>query len=154
MADFFSIGRVAEATGCKVPTIRFYEEIGLLPEPERTHGNQRRYVSRHVERLRFVMHARELGLPLGSIRRLIDLSENPTAPCAEADAIAREQLGLVREKIARLRALEAELERVLAACDRGVAQDCAVLQVLSEHETCRHGHGGAAGLGEEPDRDA
>ena len=92
----FSIGHVSSATGCKVETIRFYEGIGLLPEPERTQGNQRRYLASHIDRLRFILHARELGLTVEAIRQLISLSENPAAPCEQVDEIARQQLLSVR----------------------------------------------------------
>ncbi|NIX78360.1 MerR family transcriptional regulator [Microvirga terricola] len=135
----FSIGHVAAVTGCKVETIRFYEGIGLLPEPERTEGNQRRYLAKHVERLRFIMHARELGLAVEAIRQLIALGENPSAPCEQADEIARQQLESVRRKIARLTELAAELERIVASCDGKSIADCRVFEVLADHSTCDHG---------------
>lgn len=138
----FSIGHVSSATGCKVETIRFYEGIGLLPEPERTQGNQRRYLTKHIDRLRFILHARELGLPVEAIRQLIALSENPTAPCEQADEIARQQLLLVRTKIARLTQLAEELERIVASCSGEWIADCRVMEVLAEHSHCDHGDRG------------
>lgn len=60
----YSIGQVALETGVKVPTIRYYEQIGLLPEPHRSAGRQRLYPLRTVERLAFIRHARQLGLGL------------------------------------------------------------------------------------------
>jgi DNA-binding transcriptional MerR regulator len=88
-----TIGRVAQATGSKVQTIRYYEQIGLLPAPERSRGNQRLYDDRAVERLAFIRHARGLGFSLDAIRDLLDLADRPDRPCDEADAIARAQLG-------------------------------------------------------------
>ncbi|MBF9234537.1 MerR family transcriptional regulator [Microvirga alba] len=137
----FSIGHVSAVTGCKVETIRFYEGIGLLPAPERTEGNQRRYLAKHVERLRFILHARELGLAVEAIRQLIALSENPLAPCEQVDEIARQQLLAVREKIARLTGLAAELERIVASCDGKRVADCRVIEVLADHSACDHGDG-------------
>ncbi|MGO4705265.1 helix-turn-helix domain-containing protein [Microvirga sp. 2MCAF38] len=137
----FSIGHVSEETGCKVETIRFYEGIGLLPEPERTEGNQRRYLARHVERLRFILHARELGLAVEAIRQLITLSENPQASCEQADEIARRQLQSVREKIARLTELAGELERIVASCNGEKIADCRVIEMLADHSACSHGSG-------------
>lgn len=134
-----SIGRLSETTGCKVETIRYYEAIGLLPEPDRTEGNQRRYLSEHAERLRFILHARELGLGTEAIRQLIALSENPHAPCGQADEIARQQLQAVREKIARLTDLAAELERIVESCSGERIADCQVISVLTEHDSCSHG---------------
>ena len=139
MERTISIGQVSALTGCKVETIRFYEGIGLLPEPERTEGNQRRYISSHVERLRFILHARELGLAVDAIRQLIALQENPHAPCEQADEIARQQLRAIREKIARLTKLASELERIVAECDGTRISDCRVMEVLADHESCSHG---------------
>ena len=68
-----SIGKLSAATGVKVPTIRYYESIGLLPEPERSTGNQRLYGRKQQERLAFIRHARDLGFPLDSIRELLSL---------------------------------------------------------------------------------
>lgn len=141
MERVFPIGKVAEATGCKIETIRFYEQIGLMPPPERTQGNQRRYLDRHIERLRFILHARDLGISVEAIRELLQLAANPAASCEKADAIARDQLHAIRAKIARLTDLAAELERVLAGHDVGKIADCRVIEVLADHGACAHGGG-------------
>ncbi len=65
------IGGLSERTGVKVETIRYYEQVGLLPPPERSDGNQRRYTRRHLERLAFIKHARDLGFSVDSIRTLL-----------------------------------------------------------------------------------
>ena len=85
----FTIGDLARETGCKVQTIRYYEEIGLMPEPARTAGNQRRYGQRHVDRLAFIRHSRELGFPLDAIRELFSLADHPSSPVRPRDLIAR-----------------------------------------------------------------
>lgn len=139
-----TIGRLAEATGVKVPTIRYYEQIGLLPTPERTSGNQRLYGPQARERLAFVRHARDLGFPLDAIRELLSLSDSPGQSCAAADDIARRQLGAVRARIARLRALEAELERMVGQCAHGTISDCRVIETLGNHALCAHPHHAAA----------
>ena len=72
-----SIGELSRLTAVKIPTIRYYEKIGLLSEPVRSDGNQRRYPERELERLSFIRHARDLGLPITSIRELIELSNYP-----------------------------------------------------------------------------
>lgn len=135
-----TIGKLAEATGVKVPTIRYYEQIGLLPEPERSTGNQRLYGKAQLDRLRFVRHARSLGFPLEAIRDLLSLSDRPDQPCTAADGIAREQLGAVRARIRQLRALETELERMVVLCDHGNIRDCRVIEVLGDHALCAHDH--------------
>ena len=78
--------------GVKVPTIRYYEQIGLLPDAERATGNQRPYCHVTQDRLAFIRHARELGCSLEAIRDLLGLSDRPDKSCAEVDAIARTQL--------------------------------------------------------------
>jgi DNA-binding transcriptional MerR regulator len=135
------IGALAERTGVKVETIRYYEQVGLLPPPERSEGNQRRYSRRHAERLAFIKHARDLGFGVEAIRTLLKLSDTPSMACDEAHAISVAHLDEVRHKIARLRSLETELERIATTCSGGVAAcDCAIIEALADHGQCRHAH--------------
>ncbi|MGP3698663.1 MerR family transcriptional regulator [Rhodobacter sp. NSM] len=135
-----TIGKLSEAAGVKVPTIRYYEQIGLLPEPERSAGNQRLYGQKAQERLAFIRHARDLGFPLEAIRDLLSLSDRPDQPCDAADTIARAQLAAVQERLARLRALESELERMIGQCAHGTIADCRVIEVLGDHSLCARDH--------------
>lgn len=135
-----TIGELSRRTGVKVPTIRWYEQAGLLEEPGRTQGNQRRYGRPELERLSFIRHARDLGFDLDSIRELLDLAGHPEKPCTGADLIAQTRLAEVRAKIARLRRLEAELERMTACNVHGTAAECYVLRSLADHEMCDGEH--------------
>lgn len=135
-----SIGKLAQETGVKVPTIRYYEQIGLLPEAERSAGNQRLYSQAQLDRLRFIRHSRELGFPLEAIRDLLSMSDHPDASCAAVDGIAVAQLQAVRHRIARLKALEGELERMIAQGKHGTIADCRVIEVLGDHALCAHDH--------------
>jgi len=74
------------------PTIRWYEEVGLLPRPARTDGGHRMYDGQHLARLDFIRHARELGFPLDAVRALLTLSDRPDQPCEDAHALASSQL--------------------------------------------------------------
>ncbi len=94
-----------------------------------------------MQRLNFIRHARELGFEVDQIRELLTLSDQPHRPCSEADAIAREHLIDIESKIARLTALRAEVQRMLASCAHGSIADCHVIEVLADHAHCRHGHG-------------
>lgn len=134
------IGRLAEETGCKVETIRYYEQIGLLPEGERSAGNQRRYTRRHLQILGFIRHARDLGFSVDAIRDLLKLSADPSRPCDEADAIAKAHLADVRAKIAKLKSLEAELARMVHGHCGGAIAECRVIEVLADHGQCLHAH--------------
>ncbi len=135
-----TIGKLGAATGVKVPTIRYYEQIGLLPEAERSGGNQRLYGPQARERLAFIRHARDLGFSLEAIRELSSLADQPSLPCAAADSIAKRQLQAVRLRIARLQALEQELQRMVVQCRHGTISDCRVIEVLGNHALCAHDH--------------
>jgi len=124
----------------KIPTIRYYEQMGLIAPRGRTEGNQRRYARSDLERLEFIRHARDLGLTIDAIRELILLSSHPERPCVEADAIARTHLADVREKIEKLKKLESELERISTHCAGGRVHDCYVIRALASHELCADDH--------------
>lgn len=134
--DHLSIGTLARLTGCKVQTVRYYEQIGLMPSPERTGGNQRLYGRAHADRLAFIRHGRELGFPLDAIRQLLTLSDEPERSCVKADQIARVQLSAVESRIVRLQALKAELERMIEQCRGGKIAECRIIEVLSDHHQC------------------
>jgi DNA-binding transcriptional MerR regulator len=133
-----SIGAVAKATGVKVPTIRYYEDVGLLPTADRTASNRRSYDETTVRRLRFIRHARDLGFSVESIRQLIDLSDQPDHSCGDVDSIARLHLADIDEKIARLTALRTEVKRMVDEGAHGRVADCRVIEVLGDHAACLH----------------
>ncbi|AHM05899.1 Transcriptional regulator, MerR family [Roseibacterium elongatum DSM 19469] len=135
-----AIGTLAKRTGTKVQTIRYYEQIGLMPDPGRTEGGQRRYDQAELDRLAFIRHARQLGFTLEVIRELLDLSDNPSRSCAEVDVIAHRHLKEVEARIARLEALRKELKRMLRECRRDTVSDCRVLEVLRDHGACLANH--------------
>ncbi|TQV81719.1 MerR family transcriptional regulator [Denitrobaculum tricleocarpae] len=134
----FTIGRLSRETGCKIPTIRYYEQIGLLPEPGRSAGNQRVYGQQHLSRLAFIRHSRELGFSQAEIRQLLNLADHPEQPCAEVNAIAQRHLDEVNRRIERLESLKAELERMVHACQGGKVGDCRVIDTLADlaHSQC------------------
>ena len=134
-----TIGKLSRATGVKVPTIRYYEQLGLMPAHVRSAGNQRHYDRAAQDRLGFIRHARDLGFPLEAIRELLGLSDDPHGACAVADDIARRQLAAVEARIARLTVLRDEFKRMLAH-PSGSAADCRVIQVLGDHALCGHDH--------------
>ena len=135
-----TIGTLSRKTGTKVQTVRYYEQIGLLREPDRTVGGQRRYEEADLDRLAFIRHARQLGFPLDAIRELLDLSDHPHQSCVDADSIARRQLKLVEQRLLRLQALKTELKRMIAECSGDRTADCRVLEVLRDHSECLTAH--------------
>ncbi|MEQ8249592.1 MAG: helix-turn-helix domain-containing protein [Alphaproteobacteria bacterium] len=138
LSGTLTIGDLSRQTGCKVQTIRYYEEIGLLPAPARSSGNQRRYNPGHLDRLAFIRHGRELGFSLPSIRELLGLTDHPARSCEAADAIARVQLVQVESRITRLQTLKKELKRMVTECAGGRISDCRVIEVLADHNKCLH----------------
>lgn len=135
-----TIGALAKRTGTRVPTIRYYEQIGLMPEPGRTEGGQRRYTEGDLDRLAFIRHSRDLGFGLDAIRELLEMSDRPDRSCADVDAIARKQLADVEQRIARLTTLKLELDRMLSECGEGRVSECRVLEVLRDHSECLTSH--------------
>lgn len=131
MRENLSIGDLAEATGTKVVTIRYYERIGLLPDPERTAGNYRSYSAAHLGRLSFIRRARDLGFTIEQVRDLLSLSDQRDRPCAAVDAIACEHLAEVDRKIADLQALRRELGSIIDQCGCGTIAECRIIEALS-----------------------
>lgn len=134
------IGALSKQTGVKVPTIRYYEGVGLLPDPDRAENNRRTYGLDTVRRLRFIRHARELGFEVDAIRQLLGLADDPHRPCHEADVIARAHLAEIDDKIQRLTALRGEVQRMVEQCTQGQIKDCRVIEVLADHGHCEAVH--------------
>jgi len=134
------IGRLSERTGVKVPTIRYYEQIGLLPQPPRTEGQQRRYDADSVRRLNFIRHARDLGFDVEDIRQLLNLAGEPQQSCHLADSIARHHLTEIDERISKLKSLRDELDRMVTECGHGRICECRIIEVIADHGQCAHDH--------------
>lgn len=121
------ISEAAAASGCHLETIRYYEQIGLLPKPLRTSGGYRNYRPEDVDRLRFVTRGRDLGFSLEEIRSLLRLAEQSDLSCQEVDALARQHLHDIQTKLEDLRRMATELERVVESCSGGERGQCTIL---------------------------
>ena len=131
-----SIGALAARAGCTVQIIRHYEKIGLLPDTRRTSSNRRIYSEDQASRLIFIRHSRELGFSLDDIRKLLSFSDQPDQSCEQVDAIAREHLHGVQERLGRLRSMERELKRMVHECCGGKVAECRIIDVLTDHSKC------------------
>lgn len=129
MVAQLSIGALAERARVKIETIRYYEKIGIMPEPGRTARGHRRYGTDHVTRLQFVRRSRELGFPLEDVRSLLGLEDGPPS-CNEVHALAVRHLTSIRQRIEDLQALERALADAADACVRDDTPDCAVIDAL------------------------
>ena len=130
-----SIGALAERTGLNVPTIRYYEEIGLIPEARRRPSGHRYYDGNAEELLGFIRHCREFGFPIEQVRELVSLSTSVERDCFETRDIAQRHLDSVRGKLAELRVLEQSLSRFVKSCTNtcagGAAAQCTIFSDLS-----------------------
>jgi len=123
-------GDLARATGCNLETIRYYEKIGIMPDPPRSSKGYRNYDDTHVQRLKFVMRSRDLGFKLEEVRGLLGLVDDQSRTCAEVQAIAQDHLSDVRTKIADLERIERVLSETVARCTGDAAPECAVVDAL------------------------
>lgn len=124
------IGELSRRTGCNIETIRYYERIGLLPQPDRR-GNYRQYDAAGVSSLAFIRRARDLGFTLDEIRALLRLSTKDGPACAAARELAATHLADVRKRIADLRSMERALASTLRQCDAGEQPTCPLIEALS-----------------------
>jgi len=142
------IGELSQDTGVKVPTIRFYEQIGLLKEPRRTSSNRRYYNGDDVKRLRFIRHSRELGFEIDDIRALLAMYDEPQSSCESVHGIAKRHLDQIETRISQLQALRGELQRMVHEGQHGRICDCRVIEVLADHDQCQHDHARTGAIGE------
>lgn len=130
-----SIGDLAEAAGVSPPTIRYYEEIKLIPPARRSAAGHRHYTREDVDRLTFIRRCRDFGFGIDQIRLLSSLALSPDRDCVEVRDIAAEHLAAVRSKVAELRSLERQLQEFVETCDAaccgGPGRDCVALAELT-----------------------
>jgi MerR family copper efflux transcriptional regulator len=130
-----TIGAAAKQTGCSVPTIRYYEEIGLLGIAPRTEGNQRHFDQAAIRRLTFIRRCRDHGFTIEQVRQLVELVDQPNRDCAEVRDIAQVHLQEVQRKVAELQALGASLSAFVRSCNTacagGPAASCTILEDLA-----------------------
>jgi len=131
------IGALGTATGTKVETIRYYEKLGLLGAPDRTVSNYRSYGQQHLQRLSFIRRARALGFSLDNVRELLDLADDRTRSCEAVDAIARQHLAAVDEKVSALQSLRKELGNLIDQCGRGSISHCLIIEALGPTDACK-----------------
>lgn len=114
------IGRLAARAGTSVPTIRYYEQIGLLPRADRMEGGQRLYTERDVERLAFVRRCRDFGFSIDQVRSLAALGQDRRRSCRDLRDIAAGHLAGVHAKVRELQALADSLTEACAVATRPV----------------------------------
>ena len=135
--ELLTRGALAAETGCNIETVRYYEQIGILPPPPRSEGGHRLYGPDLVSRLQFVRRARDLGFTLEEIRELLGLVDGGDYTCAQIEGIALAHVAEIRRKIADLRRLKRTLEAMAAQCSGGRIPACPIIDALFSPQTPR-----------------
>lgn len=138
MSQGLQIGKIAERTGLSIDTIRFYQKIGLVKQPARSEGGFRLFADADLKDLVFIKKAQELGFSLAEIKQLSILNQEHDHACSQVRDLLEVKLRDVREKAAQLLRLEAELNKALSKCNRGLrsrrrsthGECCPVLKAL------------------------
>lgn len=140
LSSDLTIGRLAAVTRCSVPTIRYYEEIGLLPKASRRASGHRVYSAGDLRRLTFIRRCREFGFPIEQVRSLVGLVSDGEKDCTAARDLAQIHLDDVREKLKEMRALEKTLKALVVDCNEacvgGPAGQCVILEDLATPRAC------------------
>ena len=124
------IGEAAKASGVSTKMLRYYESIGLIPAAGRTQGGYRVYGAREVETLRFIRRARDLGLSMERIKRLVSLWQDRQRPSREVKRIALAHVAELHVKIGELTSMCATLEELASACHGDNRPECPILRDL------------------------
>ena len=140
-----TIGALSRQTNCTIPTIRYYEEIGLLPMPERAENGHRYYRDGDFKRLAFIKRCRDFGFPIEQVRDLARLFDDGARPCVEVRDLAQVHLEQLRAKIAEMRHLESSLQAFVGGCNAvcvgGTTNNCVIINDISAGIP---NHGGSA----------
>lgn len=132
-----NIGQAARACGLQAKIIRYYEETGLIPAPGRTEAGYRVYADRHVNTLRFIHRARQLGFSMNDIRQLLTLWQDNSRTSKEIEALAQAYIKVLDEKRAKLRAMQRTLKHLVGHCEGDERPDCPILDDWTGEETER-----------------
>ena len=122
------IGELAAQVGLNPKTIRYYEEIGVLPPPQRTPTGYRRYTAATRERLQFIVQAKAVGLTLGEIRDILTLKHTGQIPCPHVLALVAEKIAAIDVQLRTLGDMRRELVTLQAVTPRSNAGVCGIIE--------------------------
>jgi DNA-binding transcriptional MerR regulator len=136
--SFVSIGVLARSTGFSVPTIRYYEDIRLIPHPARNSSGHRVYSPAIKKSLDFIKRCRDMGFSLEIIRDLVELSNNPNGNCQKTREITQKHLKNIHQKIDDLQQLATRLTVCVDTCNQlcigPTASNCTIIEELTNVE--------------------
>lgn len=128
------IGQLAGQLGLNPKTIRYYEAVGLLPEPERTDSGYRQYDAADLERLRFIVKAKAIGLTLAEIGEILVLRREGEPPCRHVLELVDQKLEGVERQVRALEDFRQELLALRTEATRMVAEDGRICSIIEHHE--------------------
>lgn len=136
MSKALKIGQLAQQSGVSVQTLRYYEQRGLIPTPQRQSSGYRIYPHETLKRLSFINRCKTLGFSLEEILELLQMEVDPSHSAADVKARVDEKLALVEAKIADLQHLKLSLQQLSGSCcGHGSTSECPILEFLHEGET-------------------
>lgn len=127
----FTRGALAKKAGVNLETIRFYEKIGLMPDPPRTQAGYRSYSLEHLKRLKFIKRSRELGFTNKEVAGLLEMVDG-TYACNDVKELALANVGLIASKMIDLAKMKQALQSMASECRGGETPDCAIVDRLLE----------------------
>lgn len=132
----FKIGEAARRAGVNKETIRYYERRELIPEPDRRRSGYRIFTQRHVDQIKFIKRAQDLGFTLSEIKELLALRLDGNISCEQVRAKAQEKFKDVNRKIRDLNRIQDVLAELIEECKAdGTTDDCVILNALEgEHQ--------------------
>ncbi len=125
-------GVLAKQSGVNAETIRYYEKIELMPEPERTSGGHRIYKEVHLQRLCFIRRCREMGFTLEEIRELLSLVDREQVSCDHVQQITQDHVVSIRQKIKDLQRMQGTLRHLAKQCSGENVPECPIIEALLE----------------------
>ena len=131
LGDGMNIGEVSRRTGVPSKTIRYYEEIELVPAPARGDNGYRQYTDRNINVLDFVSRSRSLGFTVEECRNLLALYEDRGRASADVRAIAKSHIAHIDAKLKELAAMRSTLSTLVDKCHGDDRPDCPILEELA-----------------------
>ena len=131
MNTAMNIGMAAKASGVSAKMIRHYEQVGLLPEPNRTEAGYRQFSEAEVHTLQFIRRARDLGFSIAQIGEQVGLWQNRKRPSRQVKALAQAHIQELEQKAQELLAMKATLEHLVHCCHGDDRPDCPILENLA-----------------------
>ncbi len=128
-----TVGVLAKETGINVETVRYYENIRLLPKPKRKESRYRIYDENDLARLRFIVRAKELGFTLREIRELLSLKIDSESKCGDIKKLAQDKINDIESKIKDLKNIRKHLEKLITQCahEELSLDDCPIVKTLT-----------------------